>query len=125
MSDVARELPEDVLERHIAKLEADIKDANAVLVERLSEPRGSLAECITRIADQREEARDQRDAMTRQAMKFEADNARLLAAIHWALGVGDSDFRPPNDGEGRYYWRTELRARAFGPAALSGHSETP
>jgi RNase P subunit RPR2 len=41
---------------------------------------------------------------------------RLTNAIRWALGEGD-DFRPRVVGEGAYWWRNELRARAFGPAA--------
>lgn len=41
---------------------------------------------------------------------------QLRDAVNWALGVGDSNFRPPLDGEGRYYWRAELSNRAFGEA---------
>jgi hypothetical protein len=47
-----------------------------------------------------------------------AQNAALLAAVAWALGETD-DFRPRADGEGAYWWRTELRARAFPDAARS------
>ena len=39
---------------------------------------------------------------------------RLRSAIEWALGMGKDGFRPRMDGEGRYWWRTELRMRAFG-----------
>jgi hypothetical protein len=47
---------------------------------------------------------------------------RLTNAIRWALGEGD-DFRPRVVGEGAYWWRNELRARAFGPAAAKGSTE--
>lgn len=46
-----------------------------------------------------------------------AANKRLRAAITWALGEGDSDFRLREEGEGPYYWRTELRKRATPDAA--------
>lgn len=39
---------------------------------------------------------------------------RLRSAIEWALGMGKDGFRPRMDGEGQYWWRTELRARALG-----------
>ena len=42
-----------------------------------------------------------------------AENERLREAIAWALGE-NGDFRVREDGEGRYWWRTELRARASG-----------
>lgn len=35
---------------------------------------------------------------------------KLMAAIRWALG--ETDFRPREPGEGPYYWRRELAARA-------------
>lgn len=39
------------------------------------------------------------------------ENARLRETIRWALGeVGNFPMR--QDGDGRYWWRTELRARA-------------
>lgn len=34
----------------------------------------------------------------------------LEDAIHWALG--ETDFRPREDGEGAYWWRKELRERS-------------
>ena len=36
---------------------------------------------------------------------------RQQAALRWALGE-NGDFRERLQGEGRYWWRTELRARA-------------
>lgn len=36
---------------------------------------------------------------------------RQQAALRWALGE-NGDFREQRDGEGRYWWRTELRTRA-------------
>lgn len=45
-----------------------------------------------------------------------ANNRRLADAleraekgIEWALGEGDSDFRPREPGEPPYYWRKRLR----------------
>ncbi len=36
----------------------------------------------------------------------------LEGAIRWALGEGDSNFKPREDGQGPYWWRKELRKRA-------------
>jgi hypothetical protein len=36
---------------------------------------------------------------------------QLEDAIRWALGEGD-DFPPRMEGQGKYWWRTELRLRA-------------
>lgn len=55
----------------------------------------------------------------RQIRKLKAENKRLTDAIRWALGeIGDF---PPITREQlemepcpKYYWRTELRRRAFG-----------
>lgn len=41
--------------------------------------------------------------------------AELEAAIEWALGEGDSDFGEVIPPTGPYWWRKELRARAFPP----------
>lgn len=44
-----------------------------------------------------------------------ADNERLRGAISWALGEGDSNFGDNTpDNAPRYWWRTELRRRAWG-----------
>jgi hypothetical protein len=45
----------------------------------------------------------------------EAKIDALAAAVRWALGEGDSDFGNdlPPDAK-RYWWRKELRERAFG-----------
>lgn len=45
-----------------------------------------------------------------EALRKEVE--RLKSAISWALGEGDSDFRPREIYEGAYWWRTELRRRA-------------
>lgn len=37
---------------------------------------------------------------------------RLLSAINWACGCSKDDFRSRMDGEGAYWWRAELIARA-------------
>src|ERR1035437_3363568 len=43
----------------------------------------------------------------------------LAAAIRWALGEGDSDFGDHTaHGAPRYWWRKELRMRAFGKELL-------
>lgn len=44
---------------------------------------------------------------------------RLRSAIEWALGMGRDGFRPRMDGEGAYWWRTELRRRALPNNELS------
>ena len=54
------------------------------------------------------------------AKHFNDDALRLAAeryeaAIRWALGEID-DFPPREEGQGKYWWRTELRRRA----ALAG-----
>ena len=55
------------------------------------------------------------DAAERQAL--EADNERLREAIYWALGERDEfpEEPPPLNGKWRqrYWWRRELRRRAF------------
>ena len=43
----------------------------------------------------------------------EAEIERLRAAINWALGETDT-FHTRGDGEGAYWWRKELRHRAYG-----------
>jgi len=48
-----------------------------------------------------------------ELLKLEAENHRLNAAIRWALGGKDSDFRARAEGEGAYWWRKELRERAY------------
>lgn len=44
--------------------------------------------------------------------------AKLENAIKWALGE-KGDFPQRQDGQGSYYWRTELRKRAFSSKAKS------
>lgn len=54
--------------------------------------------------------------MSDRIAELEARVKELEEAIEWALGEGDSDFGdniPP--GIGKYWWRKELRARAFPP----------
>ena len=49
-----------------------------------------------------------------------AENERLRQAIRWALGEHATDcFRTPRQGDGAYWWRIELRQRAFNPAVSS------
>ena len=58
-------------------------------------------------------ARDlERQLATAQRELEEArrDSRRLESAIRWALG--ETDFRARKQGEGAYWWRKELRARA-------------
>lgn len=43
---------------------------------------------------------------------------RLRSAIEWALGMGKDGFRPRMEGEGAYWWRTELRRRALPNAEI-------
>jgi hypothetical protein len=45
---------------------------------------------------------------------LEKEIATLKSAISWALGeIGD--FRPRKSGEPQYWWRKELRQKAFPP----------
>lgn len=48
---------------------------------------------------------------------LQEENDQMRAAIKWALGEGDSNFgeHKGNHG-GPYWWRKELRERAFGEA---------
>lgn len=46
----------------------------------------------------------ERDALRRRC-------ERLESSVRWALGES-GDFRSRKDGEGAYWWRTELRKRA-------------
>lgn len=41
--------------------------------------------------------------------------SELEAAVSWALGEGDSDFGEIINSIGPYWWRNELRAKAFPP----------
>jgi hypothetical protein len=52
-------------------------------------------------------------AINKRAEAAEQRVKVLEAAISWALGEGDSDFRTRNDVYGEYWWRTELRNRAY------------
>ena len=57
----------------------------------------------------------------KQHWQWAWDRAAVLEnAIRWALGE-EGDFAPRPDGAGAYWWRSELRERAFGglPAAPS------
>jgi hypothetical protein len=47
---------------------------------------------------------------------LQAENQKLLQAILWALGQ-NGDFAQQQPGQGKYYWRTELRKRAIGKDA--------
>jgi hypothetical protein len=38
----------------------------------------------------------------------------MADAIEWALGMGKDGFAPRQEGQGIYWWRTELRNRALG-----------
>lgn len=52
---------------------------------------------------------------------FTAERDALKAAILWALGGEGSNFRTRAEGEGAYWWRTELRRRA----GMSAESSAP
>ena len=46
-----------------------------------------------------------------QSARLKARVAELEAAVRWALGE-EGDFPLRGDGQGAYWWRTELRRRA-------------
>jgi hypothetical protein len=50
---------------------------------------------------------------TDRADALERENAQMKRAILWALGEGE-DFPSREKGQGAYWWRSELRGRAFG-----------
>lgn len=67
--------------------------------------------------EQRDKFWSQRDTLRATLAERDAelaaareDTNRLGAAIRWALG--ETDFRERGTGEGAYWWRKELRARA-------------
>lgn len=51
------------------------------------------------------------DELKEVLFALEKQNREYRAAIEWALGE-NGDFRTQEDGEGKYYWRKELRKRA-------------
>lgn len=48
---------------------------------------------------------------TLRAMSYE--RSRFFDAIVWALGMAREGFRERQEGQGAYWWRSELRRRAF------------
>lgn len=53
-------------------------------------------------------------AERRTVRRLRKENARMAAAIIWALGY--TNFRERREGEGAYYWRKELRLLSACPA---------
>jgi len=51
------------------------------------------------------------DKVHAQLATLTAERDRLREAVLWALGY--TDFRARKDGDGPYWWRTELRSRAL------------
>lgn len=51
-----------------------------------------------------------RRAQSAYSEQLFAENERLIAAIHWALGY--TNFRERGEREGAYWWRKEIRQRA-------------
>ena len=82
------------------------EDARDLLAEcdRLRAENASLWETLNRIGDERQ-------AFCYERNEARAENAALREAIAWALGES-GNFPPREDGEGAYWWRTELRKRA-------------
>jgi hypothetical protein len=55
---------------------------------------------------------------TRLYDELVAARARIVeleAAVRWALGTSEEEFRGRDEGEGMFYWRRELRTRASMP----------
>ena len=48
------------------------------------------------------------DGLARDLAAADERAGRLDAAVRWALGGPGSDFRGRNEGEGQFYWRTDL-----------------
>lgn len=53
---------------------------------------------------------EQSPAAAAELRALKKENARLRSSIRWALGY--TNFRPRNEGEGAYWWRSELRKRS-------------
>jgi hypothetical protein len=49
----------------------------------------------------------------------------MADAIEWALGMGKDGFAPRQEGQGAYWWRTELRQRALGLASPAASRLSP
>jgi hypothetical protein len=58
------------------------------------------------------------EALREQIKELRKRTAALEEAVRWALGedVPGPEFRAREPGEGAYWWRIELRRRAFPPA---------
>jgi len=69
------------------------------------------------IAGKRSLEADRCDTLVGEVARLMRERDRFEAAIRWALGEGEG-FPVRMEGEGRYWWRTELRRRA----ALAGAS---
>lgn len=56
------------------------------------------------------------ELLEKKVSELEEENVRLRSAIEWALGEGDSNFgETENRPAGAFWWRKELRTRAFPP----------
>jgi len=58
----------------------------------------------------------------RRIAELEAQLATLDLAVKWALGE-EGNFGPRPKKVGTYWWRTELRKRAYPPAKGPSHTE--
>lgn len=91
-ADTRRERDEAIRQANAAQIEADTHKA------RLHDTQRELNEALAEVERLRQRV------------------AELEAAARWALGESGS-FPPREDGQGAYWWRKELRRRAFGGGA--------
>lgn len=83
-------------DKQLAQLQATLAAREARIAE--------MEALQTKLSHEWSKMRDERDAAVQEA-------ARLREAVMWALGY--CSFKPRDVGEGPYWWRKELRGRAF------------
>lgn len=106
----------------IERANVDPMYVSLVYIESISQERDSMSDSL-RDTDQPETAREM--------SVLRSENARLSGAILWALGeVGhfmtqdEFTLAKKISYDARYWWRGELRARAFGHAGRQAYTPT-
>ena len=83
-------------------------DAEGRIASALECSRAGLFVCVH--GDHEVEAADLR-ALLASLATLREENAKMVAAINWACGAGDSDFAEPENAN-RYWWRRDLHGKA-------------